>query len=606
MSKLYRTAASLFAVCGLLLTVAVGRVQGDSKPADGAAKPQAASGDANANWSQWGGTPARNNTPVGKDIPTEWNVGEFDYKTGAWDSAEAENIKWVAKVGSQTYGNPVVHNGKVFVGTNNGGGWIPRYPSEQDMGCMICFDLKDGKFLWQHSSHKHPAGRVYDWPLQGVCSAAYAEGDRMWFVTNLGEVRCVDTEGFYDGENDGPVTNEEQLVKDELQKMAAKPAPPGKAKPPVPSYNMQHEADVVWVYDMMKEMGISQHNMANCSITAAGDVLFVCTSNGVDVEHNYIPAPEAPSFFAMDKNTAKILWTDNSPGLNIHHGQWSAPTYAEINGQAQVIFGGGDGYVYSFDPAGDGAGNSKMLWKFDTNPKKAKLELMGKGTRNDIISTPVVYEGLVYVATGQDPEHGEGVGTLWCIDPNKRGDVSPTLAFNAADPEKPIPHKRVQAVVEKEGDFERPNKNSAVVWEYRALDQDGDGETAFEEEMHRTISTPAIRDGILYLPDFSGLFHCLDAKTGKVNWVYDMLSACWGSPMIVEDKVYIGDEDGEVSVFKHSADPSEAMKEEDGEMVPAYAVNNMGASVYSTPVVAGNVLYISNQTHLFAITPDGK
>jgi hypothetical protein len=48
------------------------------------------------------------------------------------------------------------------------------------------------------------------------------------------------------------------------------------------------------------------------------------------------------------------------------------------------------------------------------------------------------------------------------------------------------------------------------------------------------------------------------------------------------------------------------MKEEDGEMVPAYAVNNMGASVYSTPVVAADVLYISNQTHLFAITPDGK
>jgi outer membrane protein assembly factor BamB len=369
---------------------------------------------------------------------------------------------------------------------------------------------------------------------------------------------------------------------------------------------MLHEADVVWVYDMMKEMGISQHNMANCSITAAGDMLFVCTSNGVDVEHNYIPAPEAPSFFAIDKNTAKVLWTDNSPGLNIHHGQWSAPTYAEINGQAQVIFGGGDGYVYSFDPKGDGAGKSKLLWKFDSNPKKAKLELMGKGTRNDIISTPVVYEGLVYVATGQDPEHGEGVGTLWCIDPNKRGDVSPTLAYNAADPEKPIAHKRVQAVVEKEGDFERPNKNSAVVWEYRERDRDGDGEIAFEEEFHRSISTPAIRDGILYLPDFSGLFHCLDAKTGEVHWVYDMLSACWGSPLIVEDKVYIGDEDGEVSVFKHSADPSEAMKEEDGEMVPALAVNNMGASVYSTPIVAGNVLYISNQTHLFAITPEGK
>ena len=48
------------------------------------------------------------------------------------------------------------------------------------------------------------------------------------------------------------------------------------------------------------------------------------------------------------------------------------------------------------------------------------------------------------------------------------------------------------------------------------------------------------------------------------------------------------------------------MKEEDGEMVPFYGTRNMGASVYGTPVVAGNVLYIGNQTHLFAITPDGK
>ncbi len=54
--------------------------------------------------------------------------------------------------------------------------------------------------------------------------------------------------------------------------------------------------------------------------------------------------------------------------------------------------------------------------------------LGGSGTRNNIIATPVIYDGLVYVAVGQDPEHGEGIGHLWCIDPTKRGDVSPTLA----------------------------------------------------------------------------------------------------------------------------------------------------------------------------------
>jgi outer membrane protein assembly factor BamB len=124
--------------------------------------------------------------------------------------------------------------------------------------------------------------------------------------------------------------------------------------------------------------------------------------------------------------------------------------------------------------------------------------------------------------------------------------------------------------------------------------------------MHRSISTCAIRDGIVYCPDFSGLMHCLDAKTGKVNWSYDMLSACWGSPLVVEDKVYIGDEDGDVSIFRHSADPKQAMRDKDGELEPYYGTRSMGASVYSTPIVAGDVLYISNQTHLFAISEGGK
>jgi len=50
---------------------------------------------------------------------------------------------------------------------------------------------------------------------------------------------------------------------------------------------------------MMKDLGVSQHNMADCSVTSAGDVLFVCTSNGVDEAHNGIPAPQAPSFIAV-------------------------------------------------------------------------------------------------------------------------------------------------------------------------------------------------------------------------------------------------------------------------------------------------------------------
>ena len=134
----------------------------------------------NVEWNQWGGSAVRNNTPVGHNIPTEWNVGRFDYRTGEWDPTGSKNILWVARLGSQSYGNPVVADGKVFVGTNNSGGWLDRYPPNIDLGCLLAFDAKTGKFLWQHSNEKLPTGRVHDWPLQGVCSA------RSWRETDCG------------------------------------------------------------------------------------------------------------------------------------------------------------------------------------------------------------------------------------------------------------------------------------------------------------------------------------------------------------------------------------------------------------------------------------
>lgn len=527
-------------------------------------------------WAQWGGSPERNNTPVAKGLPTKWDVGSVDPETGRWEPSNSQNVKWLVPLGSQSYGNPVVADGRIYVGTNNRNGYLERYPPEVDLGCLLCFDIEDGTFLWQHSSEKLPTGRVHDWPYQGICCAPLVEGKRLWFVTSRCEVRCLDTEGFYDNENDGPYTDEPNTNKD--------------------------EADVIWVLDMMGQLGVSPHNMSSCSVTAVGDVLFVNTSNGLDESHINLPAPNAPSFIAVDKNNGEVLWTDDSPGSNIVHGQWSSPAYGVFNGQPQVIFTGGDGWVYGFDPRGDGQGNSKLLWKFDANPKRSEWILGGEGTRNNIIATPVVYDGLVYVAVGQDPEHMEGEGHLWCINPvNAGGDVSPELVYNSSDPTTPIPHKRILACNEEEGDFTRPNPNSAAVWHYSEYDWNGDGQIEFTEQMHRSVGTVAIKDDVLYISDFSGLFHCLDAKTGAVHWTYDMLAQAWGSPLIVDGKVYIGDEDGDIAIFRHSPEPKVAMKDDGGEMVPFYGEINLGAAVYSTPIVADNVLYVSNQRSLMAI-----
>ena len=52
------------------------------------------------------------------------------------------------------------------------------------------------------------------------------------------------------------------------------------------------------------------------------------------------------------------------------------------------------------------------------------------------------------------------------------------------------------------------------------------------------------------MADFSGFVHALDAKTGKPYWTHDMFAAMWGSPMFIDGKIYIGDEDGDVVVMQ--------------------------------------------------------
>ncbi|SMP51734.1 Outer membrane protein assembly factor BamB, contains PQQ-like beta-propeller repeat [Neorhodopirellula lusitana] len=607
-------------------------------------------------WPQWGGTRVRNNVPNVKNLPESWNIGKFDRRTGDWDGSKAENIRWFAELGSQTYGNPVVAGGRVFVGTNNGGGYLKRYPNQTDLGCLLAFDQSNGDFLWQHSSEKLITGRVHDWPLQGICCAPLVEGERLWFVTSRGEVRCLDTEGFYDGEDDGAVQGEVARVgdlmdgadgdafeeslaslnkgelSDALRKILTDAGSEAGSDVKVATVTEnkvwnatgtfggvertlsikqigprisifkslgvhdKQDADVIWVFNMMDELGVSQHNMCACSVTSYGDLLFVNTSNGLDESHINLPAPDAPSFICMDKNTGEVLWTDGSPGSNILHGQWSSPSIEVLGGVPQVMFCGGDGILYSFKASRGQDGKPELLWQFDCNPKTSKWVLGGEGTRNNLIATPVAYEGRVYIAVGQDPEHGEGEGHLWCIDPTKRGDVSPQLAVKMEDKSRtPIKHKRTQAVEPELGEAAVDNPNSAVLWHYSLADQNDDGEIDFEEEMHRSCGTVAIKDDVLYIADFSGLLHCLDANgtpdgQAVVHFTYDMFAQSWGSPLISDGKVYIGDEDGDVCVFEFGPENNEPIEE-----------INMGSSVYSTPVAADETIFISTKDKLFAI-----
>ncbi|MEZ6055118.1 MAG: PQQ-binding-like beta-propeller repeat protein [Planctomycetaceae bacterium] len=508
-------------------------------------------------WPMFGGTTYRNHVSSATNLPTEW------------DTERRENVRWSANVGSVAMGGVVVSGDRVFVGTNNEAEWVKRFPRDFDLGCLICFDRQTGKFLWQHSTTKLPTGRVHDWPFQGIVSTPCIEGERLWYVTNRAEVVCLDVAGFSDGENDGPFVDEE---------VAAEP-----------------EGDVVWKLDLMGELGVSPHNLSTCSPVTDGKRLFIITGNGTDETH-VTPPPKAPDVLCLDRATGKILWQDRPAGERTLHGSWSSPTYGVINGQPMVLMGCGDGWVYAYDPQGDGNGGPKLLWKFDCNPKAALWKIGGYSgaRRNCYVAIPVIHNNRVYLRTGQDPEHGDGVADLWCIDPVKHldgSDVSETQVFANVVAGKPVgaplPPRRNQNLDTAAGEAELPNPKSAVVWHSQSEDLNVGGGPC--PHINRGLGSPTIKDDLLFITDTSGYLFCVDANTGKPHWRHDLFAACYSTPLIADGKVHVTDDDGELTIFALS---------KEFKLIAELQQSN---STVCTPIACEETLYMLARNRLHAI-----
>ena len=416
-----------------------------------------------------------------------------------------KNVLWSAELGTEAYAGPVVAGGKVFAGTNNE---RPRDPKvEGDRGVVMAFRAADGSFLWQMTHGKLAAGRSQDWPMQGVCSTPVVSGDRLYYLSNRGELVALDVEGFGDGENDGPFAAE---------------AATGSAA-----------ADVVWILDLVAELGVVPRFATASSPVVAGDLVFAVTGNGVG-EQGKVPAPGAPSFVAVDRHTGKVRWTDASASPNLLDGGWGSPAHGVVRGRPQVIFPGADGWLYSLVPE-----SGELLWKFDANrPPGAG----GERGKESLIARPRVVGERIYVGVGHDPEWGAADGRLWALDAALSGDVT----------------------------------EKAALWSRGG------------EDFSRTLSTVAVHDGVLYAPDLAGFLHALEAETGQPLWKYDAFAAIWGSPLVADGKVYLGDEDGDLAILRA------------GRELKLLAEPNLGDAIYTTPAAEGGVLYVVTANRLFA------
>ena len=424
-----------------------------------------------------------------------------------WDTTSGRNVTWTVELGNETYGRPVVAGDVVYVGTDNARRLNPAFT--EDAGVLVALRAKDGKLLWQDVAPPVERG-LREFLLPSTTSTPYVEGDRLYYVTAQCQLRCLDTRGFGDGENDGPYDLE-------------------------PFHD--NTADIVWELDMCGRLGVFPHEATNSAVLPVGDLLMVSTSNGQNEGHTLVPSPRAPSLIAVDKRSGEVVWRAVGAGRQVLHGQWSSPVAANVNGRIQVLFGGGDGWLRSYDAA-----SGHEVWRFDGNPKDARwLPRPGVLSRGSIIASPVVADGRVFVAMGQSPGHGNGPSFIHGIDPNGQGDVTA----------------------------------SRRLWTSR--------------EVGRVVGTPIAKDGLLYVGDLGGTVHCLDAATGAQVWKHETHEAIWGTLLLAGDRLYVGAVDGSMTVLRA------------GRRKEVLAQIQMDAPLYSPPAVDGDALYLATSIRLYRI-----
>lgn len=412
-----------------------------------------------------------------------------------------EGILWSAPLGGGSYGSPIVARGSVFIGSNNS---EPRDARRQgDLGVLLCLNERDGSLRWQLAAPHIGGDDFLDWPGVGMCSEPTVEGDRVYTVTNRGEVVCLDLNGLQNG-NDGPFVDEGRHATPEH-------LPAIEAIPP--------DADILWLVDLREEIGLYPHDSPHTSILLDGDVLYLNTGNGVDNTHKKIGNPAAPSFIALDKKNGRLLAReDEGIGPRIFHCSWSPPSLGEIKDRRLIFFGGPDGVCYAFSALSGTTGKTvtpfECVWRFDCDPAgpKENIHQYSGNTRespSEIMGMPVFYNNHVYVVAGGDIWWGKRQAWLKCIDADGEGDIT--------------------------GSGER--------WSYAIPRQ--------------SCATPAIINGLVFVTDDAGGVHCVDAETGEGHWVHQVGRGLWSSCLGADGRVYVGARNGTFSILAAAKEKNE-------------------------------------------------
>ena len=231
-------------------------------------------------------------------------------------------------------------------------------------------------------------------------------------------------------------------------------------------------------------------------------------------------------FYSINKDNGNVNW-EYSCGARVRS---TAALYDNY-----LLFGDMAGRFYALDK-----NKGTLIWKFDVEGLKYDNSKFGFDRKSIMSSASVSGNNVVFgsrdgnlynidLHTGKETWKTSH-GTSWII-------TSPSI-YKGVVYEGSSDARFVQAVDLKTGEEIWRKKTKQAVW-----------------------SSPAVTQDKIYFGDFSGTLYSLDLKSGREKWTYKLMDGLiTSSPVVIDDEILIGCDDGNLYCVKESGRINSAEK----------------------------------------------
>jgi outer membrane protein assembly factor BamB len=418
---------------------------------------------------------------------------------------EGSNVLWKLPMGSRS--TPIVMKGKLYLITRD----KEDKPAE-DGEKVVCVDISNGKVIWEQRFNVY----LSDVPGERVGWSSVVgdpETGNVYALGVCGLFQC------FDGQTGA----------------------------------------VKWAHSLHEEYGWLSTYGGRTNFPLVHEERVIISA--VVIGSNEIARP-THRFIAFDKRNGQPAWFSGTRPLP-EDTTYSAPVLGVINKKLQMVFGSGDGAIWSFEPR-----TGKPLWNFYCS---------GHGLNH----SPTIVGDKIYFGVGEELLADDGgvsqeIGGLFALDASKA--VPPAPGEKAEPPKPPVP-----------GAAPPPpgidlKKAGGLIWS--------------KKEWGVSRAAPIILGDRMYVPIDSGKIYVVETATGKLIGQQALGRTMRASLLYVDGKIFANELNGNAYVLKPS--------EKGVEVLQRQRLGG-GEEFHGSPICVDGRVYIPSTTALYCIgKPDWK